>query len=229
MVAEDTEASLMEENIIEISDMLANNGAPYEVAETELLEELTDSDTNAQTGHLHLNIITGGTQTILPRSRRMGAPVTKYFWCSGKDAKELWNTKYKYEGYKVRAPVKTRTGGLYAITFCHMWLEFPKGFDFGDHYLTLYPDFSKVGQRHVRVYATQARDDDPASRLALRVMGKRANGKSFDLYLSLSTESAVERANAFTDRILEGIDEYKLRNRPRRWVPPKQNETSEQQ
>lgn len=35
--------------------------APYEVAETELLEELTGSDINAQTGHLHPNIITGGT------------------------------------------------------------------------------------------------------------------------------------------------------------------------
>jgi hypothetical protein len=79
MVAEDIEAKMMEENRIEISNILANNGAPYEVAETELLEELTDSDINAQTGHLHPNIITGGTQTVLPRSRRAGVPVAKYF------------------------------------------------------------------------------------------------------------------------------------------------------
>lgn len=88
-----------------------------------------------------------------------------------------------------------------------MQLEFPKDINFGDYYLTLYPEFSEVGQRHVHVYATQTRDGDPASRLALRVMGGRADGTSFDLYLSRFAESAVEKANVFVDRILEGINE----------------------
>ena len=61
MVAEDTEAKMMEENRIEIRNILANNGAHYKVAETELLEKLADSDINAQIGHLHLNTIIGGT------------------------------------------------------------------------------------------------------------------------------------------------------------------------
>jgi len=100
-----------------------------------------------------------------------------------------------------------------------MQLKFPKGINFSDYYLTLYPKFSEVGQRHVRVYATQARDSDPANRLAFRVMGKRANGKSFNLYLSRSTESAVEKANAFIDRILEGINEDELKYRPRYLAP----------
>jgi hypothetical protein len=134
---------------------------------------------------------------------------------SGKGLKEPWDTKYRYEGYKVRAPVLTQ-GVLYGLTFCYMRLDFPKGFDFGDYYLTLYPKFSKVGQRHVHVYATQARDGDPANRLALRAVGKRANRTSFDLYFSQPTESAVEKANAFIDRILEGIDEDKLKYRLRR-------------
>ena len=216
MVAEDTEAE-MEENRIEISDVLANNGAPDEVAETELLDELTDSDINAQTGHLHPNIITGGTQTALPRSRRVGVPVTRYRWKSGKDSKYAWDTKYKYEGYKVRAPVR-KIKGHYVLEFCYMELELPKDIDFGDYYFTLYPEFSKVGQRHTHVYATQAQDSDPASRLALRVIGKRAGGTFFDLYLSRIFESAVEKANAFVDRILEGIDEDELKSRPRRWV-----------
>ena len=110
-----------------------------------------------------------------------------------------------------------------------MQLEFPKDIDFGDYYLTLYPEFSDFGQRHIHVYATQARDDDPASRLAFRVMGKRADGTSLDLYLSRITESAVEKANAFVDRILEGIDEDGLKSRPRRWVHPRRSKTSKQQ
>ena len=109
-----------------------------------------------------------------------------------------------------------------------MQLEFPKDIDFGDYYLTLHPEFSEVGQRHVHVYATQARDDDPASRLALRVTGKRADGTRLDLYLSRITESAVGKANAFIDRILEGIDEDELKSRPRRWVHPRRNKTSKQ-
>ena len=50
MVAEDTEAKTMEENKIEIRDILANNSARYEVAETESLEKLADSDINAEQG-----------------------------------------------------------------------------------------------------------------------------------------------------------------------------------
>jgi len=88
-----------------------------------------------------------------------------------------------------------------------MQLEFPKDINFGDYYLTLYPEFSEVGQRHVHVYATQEWDGDSASRLALRVMGERADGTPFDLYLSRFTESAVEKASAFIDHILEGINE----------------------
>jgi hypothetical protein len=97
--------------------------------------------------------------------------------------------------------------GLYVLDFCYMQLECPKDINFRDYYLTLYAEFSEVGQRHVHVYATQARGGDPASRLALRVTGERAGGTSFDLYLSRFTESAVEKANAFVDRILEGINE----------------------
>jgi hypothetical protein len=97
-----------------------------------------------------------------------------------------------------------------------MELEFPKDINFSDYYLTLYPKFLEVGQRHVHIYTTQAQDGDPASRLALRVIGKRADGTSLDLYLSRIFESAVEKANAFVDRILEGINEDELKSRPRR-------------
>ena len=109
-----------------------------------------------------------------------------------------------------------------------MQLEFPKDINFGDDYLTLYPEFLEVGQRHAYVYATQAPDSDPASRLALRAMGKRADRTSFDLYISRFTKSAVEKVNAFVDRILEGINEDELKYRLRRWVPPRRNKTTEQ-
>ena len=197
--------------------ILANDGAPYEVTETGLLEGLTDSDINAQTGHFHLNIITGGAKTVLPGSLQIKAKAARmqYRWWSGQGSKEDWDRKYGYEGYEVLAPIQPHHSGLYSLDFCHMQLVFPEGIDFGDNYLTIYPEFSKVGQRHVHVYATQARDDDPASRLALRVVGKRANGKSFDIYISRSARSAVEKANAFIDRILEGIGEGGLKHRPR--------------
>ena len=227
-IAEDTEAR-MEENRIEIRDILTNNSAHYEVAETELLEKPADSDINAQTGHLHLNIITGGTQTVLPRSRKKNEVAgMQYVWKSGKDSKYAWDTKHKYEGYKIRAPIQTHQG-RYVLDFCYMQLEFPRDIDFGDDYLTLHPEFSEVGQRHDHVYATQARDGDPASRLALRVIGERVDGTPLDLYLSRITESAVEKANAFVDRILEGIDEDELKSRPRRWVHPRRNKASKQQ
>lgn len=73
----------------------------------------------------------------------MGALVIRYYWKSGKDLKYAWDTKYKYKGYNVRAPVQ-KNKEHYVLKFCYIELEFPKDINFRNYYLTLYPKFLEV-------------------------------------------------------------------------------------
>ncbi|KAH8904150.1 hypothetical protein BR93DRAFT_170020 [Coniochaeta sp. PMI_546] len=145
----------------------------------------------------------------------------RFTWEPGHVAKSQWESKHRLEGYQVRAPTKPHAGGP-LVDLCFLLLYFPRGMDFGDKHLTIRPEFSAPGTRHPKVYATQALDIDPACRLAIRSIGVCKDGTSFDIFLHRDPESAVFRANAFVDRVLDGKSIADIKRLPRRYIPPYQ-------
>lgn len=160
--------------------------------------------------------------TGVSRASSRIAGETKCKWISGSLAKAEWETKHKTAGYKVRVPDKPHNGGP-VVTLCYMQIFFPKWMDFGGKYLTLYPEFVGDGKKHEHLWATLALDTDPAYRLGIRACGTRKDGEKFDMYLERGTTNAVMTANAFADRVLEGLDTIQLESWPRRWVPRKRS------
>ena len=154
-----------------------------------------------------------------PSTRHLG--VAQYPWQSGKRSKEEWETKHKTEGYRATAPDKVHSAGR-VVTLCYMMLTFPSHWEFGERFITIFPEFSAPGTRNPDVYATAALESDPASRLAIRACGKLKDGEEFSIYMHRDTEQAVFAANAFADRVLDGIDKRDLHRRPRRYVHPPQ-------
>lgn len=153
---------------------------------------------------------------------KLSRPTTRpgkqqYKWVSGSQVKADWEAKHKADGYLVVAPDREHNLGK-VVTLCYMTLAFPKDMEFDEH-LTLYPEFSAPGERNPDLYATQALNSDPAMRLAIRAQGILKNKEEFDMYLQRDTLAAVEAANSFADRVLEGIDTVDLDRRPRRHVP----------
>ena len=143
---------------------------------------------------------------------------TKFRWNPASIAKAEWETKHKLAGYTVRSP-DVQHGGGPVVTLCYMQIFFDKSMDFGGKYLTLHPEFVEEGKKHKHVWATLAPKTDPAHRMGIRACGTRKNGEPFDVYLERGTNNAVKTANAFADRILEGLDTHEFKSWPRRWVP----------
>lgn len=156
------------------------------------------------------------TTSRAPRGFSILAGEPSRRWNVGSVVKAEWEAKHKVAGYKVQAPHTEHRGG-HVITLCYMQIFFPRFMDFDGNHLTIFPEFTESG-RHKRVWATRALDTDPASRLAIRICGKRKNGDDFDMYLERNTNNAVTTANAFADRVLEGLDIAQIKNRPRRFV-----------
>ena len=147
------------------------------------------------------------------------ASETKFRWYPGNIAQKEWDAEHKIKGYLVRSPDKAHRGG-FVVTLCYMQIFLPPSIlGFGEPYMTVHPEFSPDGQPHPRAWASSAPPDDPASRLAIRVKGKRENGEQFDEYVQHGTKAATHAANAFADRVLEGLDPDQFRHRPRRHVP----------
>ena len=104
------------------------------------------------------------------------------------------------------------------MNLCHVELFFPRDMTFGTQDITIHPEICDAGKRHENVYATASLECDPASRLAFRVTGFCQDSAPFEVYLSRNTESAVFRANAFADRVLDGKDVGKIAQMERRMV-----------
>ncbi|KFA72307.1 hypothetical protein S40288_02447 [Stachybotrys chartarum IBT 40288] len=154
----------------------------------------------------------------LGRSSEQQKGTTQNIWEPGQIAKSTWESRHRLEGYRVRAPTKVHAGGP-LVNLGYIELYFPRDMEFGERYITIHPEFSAQGIRHPEVYATRALGTDPASRLAIRSTGILKDGTPFDIFLYRNAESAVLRANAFADRVLDGKNRAEIQVLPRRWVP----------
>jgi hypothetical protein len=79
-------------------------------------------------------------------------------------------------------------------------------------------ELSPIGERHPNVFATTARESDPASRLAIRCSFRHSNsGQTKVVYARTLTRSMLCKANTLVDE-LNGDDFVEICQRPRRFM-----------
>ena len=77
-------------------------------------------------------------------------------------------------------------------------------------------EFAPEGTRHPRCFALRAAPDDPAGRLALRVVGAVLDEGPYNDYVHSRGQSVVFKANALADMLLDTVGREEIMRRPRR-------------
>ena len=92
-----------------------------------------------------------------------------------------------------------------------------------DDIVTVYIEVSEPGVRHCKAFALNAAIEDPASRIAFRVIAKlRDDGSLMSFYPNPKGENRVIYAvNTLADKILEDASSRMIALRPRRYLRPK--------
>lgn len=144
----------------------------------------------------------------------------KINWTKGKDVRDSWEAVHKDGGYQTRCPTKSHNGGP-MITLFYMQIFFPMKRKFHAEYFTVLPEFCEEGTRNPNAWATASEENDPASRMAIKIRSAGSDGRMQEEYLHRDTMNAVTTANAFADRVLLGLDASVIATKPRRWTPKK--------
>lgn len=103
---------------------------------------------------------------------------------------------------------------MLTVRFTHDDVKLDEGF-------ILQVVMSPPGTRHPNVYAKQARDDDPASRVAVKVTGTLETGRPFTVFPTQSERSWKEpmRINAVFDWFGgQSLHQIAINNVPRRYI-----------
>ncbi|KAI1912220.1 hypothetical protein LOZ61_003381 [Ophidiomyces ophidiicola] len=88
-----------------------------------------------------------------------------------------------------------------------------------DYGFVLHLLLSPPGTRHPYVYVTTARDDDPASRLAIKVEGQLTSGAEFTKYLFQKKWKEPMRINSIFDWLSgASLEQIAIKNAPRRYI-----------
>ncbi len=132
---------------------------------------------------------------------------------------------YKTRGYN-RSVFSVNDGASFAVQMDYVRLVLsPKTFDTGrfDDKVTVYIEVSEPGVRHCKAFALNAAMEDPASRVAFRIVAKdRNDGSLMSFYPASSGETTtIYAVNTLADKILEGTDSRILALRPRRYLRAK--------
>ncbi|KAB8261064.1 hypothetical protein BDV32DRAFT_137719 [Aspergillus pseudonomiae] len=94
----------------------------------------------------------------------------------------------------------------------------PLGMDVGDGTIYVKIEICPFGQRHPKVYATSATDDDPACRLAFYVRFTDSTGSEVRYYERNANTSPLFRANTFVDVLANSVPDEQIAKTPRRYL-----------
>ncbi|KAL2822674.1 hypothetical protein BDW59DRAFT_173765 [Aspergillus cavernicola] len=123
---------------------------------------------------------------------------------------KLFETEYRYT-------VNPQRTSLKELSICNCLIVFCAGLDVGDGNVWIKIVLFPPSQRHPYCYATEATNDDPASRLAIRVRFHDSMGTEVMYYERKPGVKMMYRANAFVD-ILEQKSNEEIARTPRRFL-----------
>jgi hypothetical protein len=90
--------------------------------------------------------------------------------------------------------------------------------DVGDGTVYIQIEICKAGLRHPNIYATAAKDEDPASRLAFKVRFKDSCGSEVSYYETNNNITPIFRANAFVDILADEKPDEVIARTARRYL-----------
>jgi hypothetical protein len=113
---------------------------------------------------------------------------------------------------------KIGSGTHWNLKVCLVQIPVPAHLGFIPGHLSVKIEIADQGQTHKHLFATDARLDDIARRIAFRIRGKNSHGDTVEYYPSRRGYSTVAKTNTLADKVIYGHEAIAISKKRRRFL-----------